>query len=55
MDERVTTFSLCWTDTSENPWAAYAYREDEKRFYIGYGRTKLEALDDLVHALAEPA
>jgi hypothetical protein len=55
MDERVTYFSLWWTDCDEDPWTAYAYRDDDDEAFFGYGRTKREALDNLIHSLTELA
>lgn len=55
MDESIVFFSLSFSDVGENPWTAHAMREtdDVEVAFFGEGRTKAEALDDLVASIGE--
>lgn len=50
MGEDIECFGLWYSGADENPWTAYARYDDGDEFY-GEGRTKREALDDLVAGL----
>jgi hypothetical protein len=55
MDEKIIHLCIYYTQASENPWMAFARAEDITLdgggYFWGEGRTKLEALNDLVYQL----